>query len=128
MPSRKAATAAALSGARDRRLVDQLGGQIGEKATKYLSAKQERRRVPSADDPAPLSVTDGTNYAGTVVAHDGSYSADRIEAIRSLRRADERGAVTVIANMPIELLFDEDRVASSPLGRHPTNDRELVPL
>jgi hypothetical protein len=63
MPSRKAATAAALSGARDRRLVDQLGGQIGEKATKYLSAKQERRRVPSADDPSPFSVTDGTNYA-----------------------------------------------------------------
>jgi hypothetical protein len=121
MPSRKAATAAAPSGARDRRLVDQLGRQIGEKATKYLSAKQERRRITSADHPSPVSATDGTSYAATVVAHDGSYSVDPIETIRPLRRADKRGGVTVIPNMPIELLFDEDRAASSRSVRHPTS-------
>jgi hypothetical protein len=125
MPSRKAATAAAPSGARDRPLVDQLSRQIGEKATKYLSAKQECRRVPGAADPSPVSVPDGANSAATVVSHNGSYSDDLIEAIGSLRRADERGAVTVIANMSIEFLFDENCVAS--LDRHPTNDCDLVP-
>jgi hypothetical protein len=40
-----------------------------------LAATGGGRGVPTADDPSALSVSDGVDFAGTVVPRDGSYFA-----------------------------------------------------
>ena len=63
--------------------VDQVGNRIGANAIQNTASKQGAGRgILTADDPSVLSVSDGVDFAGTIVPRDGSYFAFDIIGMR----------------------------------------------